>query len=169
MQFKKIYYPKFLKESLRDYLCVNRAGQLSYLYKFLLCVLMPLQTQWEDFETYRAKIWLISQCKWSIGQLTNVLNYLYDPLNNSIYISQSTIDVVFVPVFAETTKVFATVYAETTSIFAPTFDDLPKLHPAIINVPSSVYSDASIMSDLTATLVMIRPLGLKSQIEEIAE
>jgi hypothetical protein len=128
---------------------------------------MPIQTSWDAFEVYRAKIWLISQCKWVIGQLTNVLNYLYDSTNNSIYISQSSIDKVFVPEFTETTLVFAKVFAETTVVFAPTFDDIAKVHPMKINVPASIYTNSAVLADLVATVEKIRPLGLKYTIEEI--
>ena len=167
MQFKNVYYPSLLHENLRDYSSVNKAGQLSYLYKFLLCVLMPLQNAFDSYDIYRKKMFLISICKWQIGQLTNVLNYLYDSINNSIYITQSSIDKVFVPVFAETTHVFATVFAETTTVFAPTFSDIAKIHPMKIMVPSYTFTNTSQLSDLVASCEMIRPLGLKYEIDEI--
>jgi hypothetical protein len=163
--FKSIYQPALLHESLRDYFSVNKKGIVSILYKFLLCCLMPLQTAWDDFELYRQKIWLISICKWQLGQLTNVLNYLYDPIDNSIYLTQSTVVNVYVPVFAETTAVFPTVFAETTDVFCPTISDVPMIHPMTINIPASLAADAVKYADLIATVEKIKITGLKYEIK----
>lgn len=164
-KFHSIDFPQILHESLRDYFTINKAGNLSFLYRFLLCVIWPFKLVWDTFETYRAKIWLISQTKWQLGQLTNVLNYLYDSINNSIYITQSVIDFIFAPVFAETTTIFAPVFAETTDFFAPTFSDILAFHPVIIHIPASLLADTSSYSDMVATIEKIRILGLSYSIE----
>ena len=158
-QFKNIYYPDLLHDSLRDYFSVNKAGNLSYLYRFILCVLWPLQTAWDSFNAYRLKTWLISQCKWQIGQLTNVLNYLYDSVSNSIYITQVSLSSDFVPVIAETTTVFAPVIAETTTVFVIPILDTSTL-PVVINIPSSLGSDTVKYQDMISTLNKIKPLGI---------
>jgi hypothetical protein len=164
-QFKNIYYPDLLHDSLRDYFSVNKAGSLSYLYKILLCILWPLQATWDSYDTYRRKTWLISQCKWQMGQLTNVLNYLYDSTNNSIYITQSVLDSVFVPVIAESSSVYATVIAETTTVFVHPITDATRGLPVIIHIPASLYADSTKAADLISTLEKIRPFCLSYTIQ----
>jgi hypothetical protein len=128
---------------------------------------MPLQEKWDVFEIYRKKIWIISQCRWILGQLANVLNYLYDSTYNRIFLTQSNVTNIFVPVFAEVTAVFAPEIGETTTVFCPTSGDLPKLHPMIINVPAVIYTDSVMLSDLVSTVEKIRPCGLRYTIDEI--
>ena len=163
--FKRIYYPTMLHESLRDYYCINKNGQLSFLYKFLLCVLMPLQTEWDKFELYRQKIYLISICKWQLGQLTNVLNALYDSTLNRIFLSQSTIQDVFDPVITGNAINFDPVFAESTSIFEPVILDEPRMYPMVIHIPAAIMADSINYADLISTVEKIRPLGLDYNIE----
>jgi hypothetical protein len=159
-QYKNIYYPSLLHESLRDYFSVNKSGKLSLLYRFLLCVLLPLQAAWDIFETYRQKIWLISVCKWQLGQMQNLLNYLYDPDFKRIFLTQSTVVNIYVPVFAENTDIYVAVFAETTYIYLSTANDLPMVHPMTINIPAVISSDALKYGDLIATVEKIRLVGL---------
>ena len=164
-KFRNIDYSKMLYEALRSYFSVNKAGELSYLYKLLTCIIWPLKLQWDSFETYRKKMWLISQCKWALGQLTNLLNYLYDPINNSIFLLQSSITLIFAPVIAETSSTFAPVIAETTTVFVPLIKDLPASVPMTVNIPASIEADTATYNDLVATIEKIRPLGLKYTIQ----
>jgi hypothetical protein len=166
-KFRSISFPTILHESLRDYFSINKAGKLSFLYKFLICILWPLKLAWDNFETYRQKIYLISICGWKLGQLTNVLNYLYDSSNNSIYITQSVIEMVFDPTFTGTTINFDPTFAGITTVFEATFSDSASIIPVIIHIPSSLFNDAGKKSDLVATIEKIRILGLKYEIQEI--
>lgn len=163
--FKKIYYPSLLHDSLRDYFSVNKSGKLSFIYKFLLCVLLPLQSAWDIFEAYRTKIWLISVCKWQLGQLQNVLNYLYDPYSKRIFLTQSTVINVYVPVFAEDTSAFPVVFAEVTNIFCPTSGDVPLIHPMAINIPALIEADAVKYADMIATIEKIKLAGLSYTVQ----
>ncbi len=166
--FKNIDYKHLTYEALRDYFSVNKAFKLSYLYKFLLACVWPLKASWDAFETYRAKVWMISQCKWQIGQLQNVLNYLYDPVNNSIYITQSAVNYLYANTFADSPPIcFANTFADTPIVFAPTFDDMASLHPSTIFVPASIFGSGTIMSDFIATCEKIKPIGIVYQIKQI--
>ncbi len=92
-RFRNISYPKMLYETMRSYFSINRAGILSNLFRYVACIIQPLIAPWDDFEIARIQNGLIANTKWQMGQLTNVLNYLFDPVHNSIYISQITITV----------------------------------------------------------------------------
>ena len=75
--FKKISYPKMVYESLRNYFSINTNGQLSILYRYILSIVYTLQPSFDIFDDFRNRQKLIASCKWQVGQLTNVLNYLY--------------------------------------------------------------------------------------------
>lgn len=92
-KFRAISYPKMLYETLRAYFSVNSAGKVNDLYKYCACLIQPLIAPFDTYETERIENGLIADSKWQMGQTTNVLNYLYDPVNNSIYLTQITIEV----------------------------------------------------------------------------
>ena len=94
---RKIDYSKMLYSTLGAYFSINASGLISILYKYLLCILWPLQLAFNTFDVWRHKKQLIAYCDWKIGQLINLLNYLYDPIQNRIYISQSNLTGLFVP------------------------------------------------------------------------
>ena len=102
LQFRVVNYGKMLYESLRAYFSINSSGNLSQLYLFLLACLYPLQPAFDDYDTFRIKKQIIANCKWQIGQLTNVLNYFFDPVSKRITITQSVLASVDDPVFMET-------------------------------------------------------------------
>ena len=151
-----------LMESLRAYFAVNAAGQVSILYKFLLCCLYPLQPTFNNYDTFRIKKKIIAGCKWQIGQLTNVLNYFFDPVYKRIYISQSTVTNVNAPVFEETTAILAPVFEETTSIFAPIFSGLSARSNVTFFVPNTVN-----MSELISIIEQIKINGIPYQISTL--
>ena len=149
LQFRKIDYSKMLYESLRAYFSVNSSGQLSILYKFLFSCLYPLQPAFNNYDTFRIKKKIIAGCKWQIGQLTNVLNYFFDPDLSRIYITQSTITTLSAPVFEETT-----------AVFAPVFSGLSARSNVTFWVPSSVN-----MSELISVIEQIKINGIPYQIQ----
>ena len=106
-QLKSINYPKMLYSVMGRYFSINDAGELSRLYKYCMCILMPLQNAWYTFDIWRRKKQLIAYCNWQYGQLANVLNYLYDSLLNRIYISYSNIVGLFAPDIDYESSVFA--------------------------------------------------------------
>jgi hypothetical protein len=168
--FKKIDYSKMLRETLRAYHSVNAAGQLSYMYKFCLCCLYPLQAPFNNFDTWRIRTALIANCKWQIGQLKNVLNMLYDANLQRIYISQAIPIYVFAPNIDESES---TIYAPNidegeSTVFAPNIDD-PILYSdmVIIFVPASIYSNTALKSQLIADIEQIKFAGIFYTIQPI--
>ena len=158
--FRTIDFSVMPHETIRDYFFINKSGKLSFIAKFLYCVIWPLKTSWDSFELYRQKIWLISQCGWILGQLQNVLNLIYEPINHNITVSQSVVPLIYAPVFAETTTIFAKVFGETTVEFSPPFTDSSNMYPCTINIPSSLHLVAVTYNDLISTIEKIRPAGI---------
>lgn len=157
--FRHIDYGKLLYETLRAYYSVNSSGNISIMYKYLLAILQVLQAPFDGYEIYRTKEAIIANCKWQIGQLTNVLNYLYDPTLSRIFITQSVILPVADPTFAYLPDNFDTVFAEDPEIFERTFTDKAASTLVTINVPIGVN-----ISDLTATVEQIKLTGIPYQI-----
>lgn len=158
--FRKISYGPLLYETLRAYYSVNSSGELSVMYKFLLAIVQVLQGPFDVYDTYRKKEAIIANCKWQIGQLTNVLNYLYDSSLNRIFITQSEIAAISDPTFAYSPTHFDQTFADTPpEIFERTFKDRVATTLVTINVPVSVN-----LSDLTATIEQIKIEGIPYKI-----
>jgi hypothetical protein len=88
--FKNINYPYQLIDTLRSYFAINSEGNLSILYKICLCVIYPFQGAFDGYDLFRRNMLLIANCKWQIGQVENLLNYLFDPVFGRIKILQNT-------------------------------------------------------------------------------
>ena len=161
--FRKIDYSKMLLESLRNYFSVNKAGNLSILYRVCLAILYPLQLAWNDLETYRAKIWLISQCKWQLGQLQNVLRILYDN-TNTLYITQAVTGYIFAPTFANESNIYEPTFASESTIYEKAFNDLSLRQEVIFNIPSALASNTALYNDFISTIEKIRLLGINYSI-----
>lgn len=157
--FRHINYGKLLYETLRAYYAVNSSGNITVMYKFLLAIVQVLQSPFDEYEIYRTKEAIIANCKWQVGQLTNVLNYLYDPALSRIFITQSAISPIDDPTFAYAPYNFDTVFAEDPEIFERTFSDRVASTLVTINVPVGVN-----ISDLTATVEQIKLTGIPYQI-----
>lgn len=153
--FKHISYGKLLYETLRSYYSVNVSGNISIMYKFLLAIIQVLQAPFDGYEIYRTKEAIIANCKWQIGQLTNVLNFLYDPTLSRIFITQSIVLPVADPTFAYNPDNFDAVFAEDPEIFERTFSDKVASTLVTINVPIGVN-----LTDLTATIEQIKLTGI---------
>ncbi len=89
-KLKYINYPRMIFDSLTDFFSVNSEGNLSFMYRFMTGWLWVFQDYFDSFDAFRQKILIIAQCKFTIGQLTNTLNALYDSLLNRIYIGQAS-------------------------------------------------------------------------------
>lgn len=118
MLYKTIEYGKMLYETLGNYFSVNVFGNLSILYRFLLSCLYTLQPEWDSFETWRFNKKLIANCKWQIGQLTNVLNYYFDNTQKRIYITQRALLNTFAPTIAYESVTYSRTINDTTSFNA---------------------------------------------------
>lgn len=160
--FRHINYSKMLFETLRRYFAVNAAGNMSYPYKYLTCFVAPLAQQFETFEVFRNKENLIASCKWEIGQLTNVLNYLYDIDLKRIYITQSLVSAVSLTMFEYAAIQQAQDFGGSTSLQLREFTDDPNQTIVTIYVPSAIYS--TVVSDMTATVNQIKIDGIPYQI-----
>jgi len=160
MRFRSISYPKMLLETLRAYYSVNVSGQVNELYKYCACLIQPLIVPFNAYEQERIINGLIANTKWQIGQLTNVLNYLYDNVNNSIYISQSSQNIVSAVGFAypaiSQMGGFGGLAVQTRG-----FDDKAAQTPVIIHVPNTVN-----LSALTATVAQVALAGIYYEIVE---
>jgi hypothetical protein len=128
-QFKIIEYGKLLYETLRSNLSVTKVytddtgthgGLLSIIYRYCLSMVIYLQSYLDSFHIWRGNKWLISQCKFEIGQLTNMLRYMFDPTNN-LYISQTLVANVFVPsiVYYESSVLVPSLITSESSVLAP--------------------------------------------------
>lgn len=155
-----------LFETLGAYHSVNAAGQLSYLYKFCLCCLYVLQTPFNNFDLWRIRKLLIAQCRWEIGQLTNVLNILYDPTQKRITIGQSISVNVYVPNIdeGESTIFVPNIDEGESSVFVPNIDETINSSTVTFYVPASIYSDPATMSLLVSDIEQIRWKGILYQI-----
>lgn len=158
-KFRKIDYGKMLYETLRNYFSVNAKGGISLLYQYLACIIQPLISPFEAYDNQRLLNGLVADCKWQIGQLTNVLNYLFDPNLNRIYIVQGYYDELLVPEFTELTSVYAGLFEETATVIAREFTDEFQYISVIIYAPNTVN-----LSQMIAIIEQIRLQGIKYRV-----
>jgi hypothetical protein len=158
IKFRNIDYGKMLFESLRAYFAVNSSGQLSILYKFCISCLFILQSPFNDYDTFRVKKFIIANCKYQIGQLTNVLNYFFDSVSKRIWIENSDITMVNSVVFGETPPDgdYDYLYGPDPMIDEIVFGGLLSRSNILIHVPSSVDRD-----ELIAVIEQIKITGLQ--------
>lgn len=167
-QFKTIDYSMINYEAVRNFHAVNRAGFLSIEYRYTLACIYPLQDTFNNFDTWRQAKKIIAQCKWTIGQLTNVLNYFFDNVQNRIYISQQRISNVFVPIIAYESDVFVPEISSESTVFAPNINDAGTvLAQVTFHVPSDVYNDSLVMNQLIIVIEQIKISGFSYAIVEI--
>lgn len=148
-----------LYETLTGFYSINSAGQVSWLYKFCAACLSILQVPFNNFVVFRTKEYIIANCKFTIGQLTNVLNYLYDPVQNRISITQSTVGAVFFWKFAYPPSLFLSDFGSAPLAFLETFGSRVAVSAVTINVPPGID-----LIDLTATVAQIAISGIPYQI-----
>lgn len=158
--FKTIDYGRMNYEALRNFHSVNRSGFLSIEYRYTLSMVYPLQDYFNGFDTWRRAKKIIAQCKWTIGQVTNVLNYFFDNNLKRIYLTQQRLDNLFAPVIAYESITFAPVIAEESTAYAPSINDTATvLAEVTIHVPSDVYSNPLLMSQLISVVDQIKITG----------
>jgi hypothetical protein len=167
--FKKIDYSALLVETLGAYHSVNTKGELSYMYKFCLCCLYVLQVPFSNYDLFRVRSRLIASCLWQIGQLQNVLNFLYDSTLNRIVVGQSVSVSVFVPNIDEgESSVFVPNIDEGEStVFVPNIDETINSSVLTILVPNSIFIDSVLMSQLVSDIEKIRLKGILYQISSL--
>lgn len=157
--FKNINYGRLLYEGLRNYYSVNAAGQVSILFKFLYAIVLPMQAPFDLLDSQRIVNAIVANCKWQIGQLTNVLNYLYDNTLNRIFITQSSAIVISATGFAYLAIQNISGFGGGNPVGVRGFLDQANQSTVIINVPASTN-----ISELTATVEQIRLQGIAYQI-----
>ena len=158
--FKNITYSKLSYECMRAYHSVNAAGQLSELFKFMLCCVYPLQDQFNQFDLWRRRELLIASCKWQVAQLANVLNMIYIPNGVSphgIYKPNgdinpgSTIPNIYIVQISSGYTFAPNIEDSNSTTFAPNIDDNPTAVGVVkIYVPTAIYSVSGdqIVSDI---------------------
>lgn len=167
-QFKTIDYAMMNFEAVRNFHAVNKAGFLSIEYKYTLSMIWPLQNSFNDFDTWRRAKQIIANCKWTIGQVTNVLNYFFDTDLKRIYISQKRLTNLFAPIINYESTTFAPTIANESDSFAPNINENgTALAEVSIHVPTSIFTDQLIMSQLISVVEQIKITGLYYIIEEI--
>ena len=157
--FRNIDYGKSLYEALRNYFSVNTSNQLSILYQYCACFLQPLVDPFANYVAFRTTEALIAGCAWQIGQLTNVLNYLYDTVLQRIFITQSVITIVSDPEFPYPAINFDGLFTETVQVWEREFFDPVAISVVTINVP--VGTD---IPGITAVINQIRIQGIPYEI-----
>lgn len=155
-RFRHIDIGILLYECLRAYYSVNSQRKVNWLYKYCAALVQPLQTPFEAYEAQRKQNGLIANSKFQIGQLTNVLNYLYDNILNRIFITQGKINQTVARDFDEPPILFERKFGETAIAFARNFNDPQTFTNAIIHVPVSAN-----LSQLTATVAQMALQGLQ--------
>lgn len=155
--FKNINYGKMLYEGLRNYFSVNAQGNISYLFKFLAACIQPLQVPFDEFVIFRTREAIIANCKWQMGQLTNTLNYLFDPVFNSIYITQSVLTIISDPMFQYAPVNFDSDFGTSPEIFERRFSDKSAQTNVIINLPVALEPR---QSEITAVINQINVSGV---------
>lgn len=158
-KFRSIDYGKMLYETLRNYFSVNAKGKISQLYTYLACLIQPLIAPWGNYENQRVLNGLIADTKWQMGQLTNVLNYLFDPVLKRIFITQASFANVSDPEFAYPPVNFDDVFANAPMVFEREFNDPLSFNILTFSVPGSV--DIPL---LVSVIEQIRLQGIQYQI-----
>ena len=141
-------------ESLRAYFAVNSSGQLSILYKFVISCLFILQLPFNNYDTFRVRKFIIANCKWQIGQLTNVLNYLFG--TTLITINNSDITTINDVVFAETPDNYDLMFGPGNPINEILFGGLLSRSDITFHVPSGIDQN-----ELISVIEQIKITGLQ--------
>lgn len=162
--FRNINFTALLYETLTGSLSINAAFTPTWFYKFCAACLAIFIQPFAAFNIFRQKEWLIANCKWQVGQLTNVLNYLYDPIQKRINISQSIALPEFLMQFPYPPEEFLSDFDSAPLNFWTTFGNGPATTTVSINVPNDPAID---LTDLTATVAQINIEGPKYTIQQV--
>lgn len=143
-----------LRETLTTALSINKVYAPTWMYKFCAACLSVLVQPWTLFDAFRQKEWLVASCMCQVGQLTNVLNYLYDNVQNRIYITQAVATPQFLMQFAYPPEGYASDFGSAPLLFLEPFGGVLET-VVTINVPAS----ADVV-DLTAIVAQIMLEGI---------
>jgi len=157
--FKNLNYGRLLFESLRNYFSVNTEQKLAILYKYCAALIFPLQGPFDAYSAIRRIYEIVANCKWQIGQLTNVLNYLFDPLLKRIYISQAVVATLSAPKFPYITDVQVRGFGDPAQAQARKFNDRAAGSNVTIHVPGGTD-----LAAITATIEQIKVAGIPYEI-----
>lgn len=159
-QPRNINYGFMLYESLRNYYSVNAAGNMTWLFKMLAAIVAPLQQPFNAYYAARVINILVAGCAWQIGQLTNVLNFLFDPTLARIYITQSVNISPAAPEFGYTTPVNAPKFGYVSPVGVRTFGSKPETSIVTFNVPTAL---SIILSQIEAVVAQVALTGIPYQ------
>jgi len=160
---KAINYSYLLFDTLREYFSVRSDGTISWLYKFCLACLYPLQSKFNTYDTFRIERTYVAYCNYTKGQLTNLLNKLFPSTTTDLFsITQRTSKQVFMAGIDTGTNIGYTTtyskgYTEVTTTYLYGFPYIGYTD-AIINVPSDIYDN--ILSAVEAIVNQIKLTGL---------
>lgn len=157
--FRGIELKALLYETLSGFLSLNKALDPTWLYKFCAACLVIMDVPLTDFYAFRNKEYLIANCKWQVGQLQNVLNFLYDKVQNRIIVAQSIAHPEFLMEFGYAPEQFLSEFEEDPIEFWREFNDGTASSSVIISIPV----DADLV-DLTATVAQIAMEGVPYKI-----
>lgn len=158
--FKNINYGRLLYETLRSYFSINPVtNKITGLYKYLAAIIQPMQPAFDTYVAFRNRQAIIANCKWQIGQLTNVLNYLFDNNLKRIYITQSSSTIISDPTFHYPPKHFDDTFTWSSTIYERRFGDKLAGTLVTINIPAAVDE-----ADLEAVVEQIRIEGIPYKI-----
>lgn len=158
--FRKVDLKALLYETLSGFLSLNKALDVSWLYKFCAACVVLFNVSLTDFYAFRNKEYLIANCKWQVGQLQNVLNFLYDSVQNRIVVTQSIAHPEFLMEFGYAPQQFLTEFDDDPPLeFWREFQDGTTTSIVTISIPA----DADLI-DLTATVAQIAMEGVPYKI-----
>jgi len=159
---RSVDYGKMLYESLRNYYSVNKAGNLTYLYLFCAACVATMQDPFNTYYTARVTNILVAQCAWQVGQLTNVLNYLFDPVSKRIYIGQSVSLAPVAPEFGSVTPLNIPEFGGVSTPAFREFGDHAYMTGLIFYVPTALAAD---VPAITAIIAQIALTGISYTIQ----
>lgn len=154
-QFRNIDYARSLYETMRAYYSLNVDLDLSQLFMYCYAFLNVLQAPFDAYAAERLINQLVANCKWQIGQLTNVLNMLYDAMLKRIFITQNTLLIIADPTFLYPPDHFDSDFFTAPEIFERGFFDRSAQTVVTINVPVSID-----LASITSVINQIRLQGI---------
>ena len=156
--FKKIDFPFLMYEGLRNQFTINKSGFLSQLYKFCLACTYPIKSTWDFFDSFRNNIQLIANCNWQYGQLTNVLNMIYDSSLKRIYITEQHSINSFLSIFNyESLSVLPTFNFNTSTFLHEFNENYNVIGIVTISIPTSLSNS---INEIAATVAQIKISGI---------
>lgn len=136
---------------------------LNNLYKFCVCCIYDLQYIFNRYDAYRKKYYMIASCYPIVGQIENVLNYLYDPEQKRIIIDNTSSSYMsyFYP-----TNVLGRRYLYPKDSNKPLYlnHKRQRENNPIVVIPKDISQNAGLYSELIATLNALIMYGVEYKI-----